>query len=109
MKYLKTFEAWGGNPLPIASVSSMMSYNRCGDCNALYKTFNNTQSKCAYCKSDKIRSIDIDEYYDEMCKRLDADEIEDALKDKEAEEKQMIDLFDYSIGVDRQKHRMNIN
>ena len=93
MKYIKTFEAWGGEPLPVTNVGSLMSYCLCNDCNAIYKVFNKPQSKCAYCDSKNLSLTDIDTYYNSIVNRLDdEEEIKDVLKQKQIEEEGFVDL-----------------
>lgn len=101
MRYIKTFEAWGGQPLPVTNVGSLMSYIICKDCNAVYKVFNKPQSNCAYCQSKDVSLTDIDTYYNEIVSRLDdEEEIEDILKQKQIEEEGFIDLvnIDFELG-----------
>lgn len=95
MKYIKTFEACGGQPLPITNVGSLMNYYKCNDCNAIYKTFNKPQSTCAYCTSNNLSTTDIDNYYDSVIQRLDdQEEIDDLLKQKQIEEEGFVDLIE---------------
>ena len=101
MKYIKTFEAWGGQPFPVTNVGSLMSYIICKDCNSVYKVFNKPQSNCAYCQSKDVSLTDIDTYYNEIVSRLDdQEEIEDILKQKQIEEEGFVDLVNigYELG-----------
>ena len=34
MKWIKTFEAWAGQPLPTTSLNVELEYKNCKDCNA---------------------------------------------------------------------------
>ena len=95
MKYLKKFEAWGGQPLPVANVGSLMNYIICNDCNAVYKVFNKSQSNCAYCSSNNVSNTDIDKYYDTIISRLDdQEEIDDVLNQKQIEEEGFVNLVE---------------
>lgn len=103
MRYIKTFEAWAGQPLPVTNVGSLMSYIICKDCNAVYKVFNKPQSNCNYCGSKDVSLTDIDTYYNEVVSRLDdQEEIEDVLKQKQIEEEGFVDLV--TIGAELNKN-----
>jgi len=39
MKWIKTFETFGGYALPTTSMDVLLEYNLCKDCNALYRVY----------------------------------------------------------------------
>lgn len=102
MKYLKTFEAWGGKPLPITNLESLMNYVICDNCTAAYKVFNKSKLKCAYCQSENISLVDIDTYYDKIISNLDDQKkIDDILNIKRAEKEALINLVTMGTELDR--------
>lgn len=94
MKYLKRFEAWGFDPLPITSLDVVTDYILCNSCNALYKIYKPKSNKCKYCTSSDINNISEEEYYSEMQNRLDSDEFKDALIDREKDRNTFVNLYD---------------
>lgn len=93
MKYIKTFEAWGGYPLPTTSLDVVFEYILCKDCNALYRVYKPKSSGCKYCSSKDLSHISEDEYYNELKNRIDdPEEWEEILKDREDTRNTFVDL-----------------
>ena len=103
MRHLKTFEAWGGYPLPITSLDVELEYKKCKDCNALYPVYKPKSINCKFCGSKDLLNLSEDEYYNELENRLEPDEFEEALRERDKIKNTFIDL---TQDLERQK---NIN
>jgi hypothetical protein len=92
MKWIKTFEAWAGQPLLTTSLDVELEYKNCKDCNALYQVYKPKSINCRFCDSRNLLNLTEDEYYNEMQNRLDPDEFEDALKERDKVRNTFVDL-----------------
>lgn len=91
MEHLKTFELFDGGFNPIVPLSSITSYVKCNDCEALYKE-RYKPKMCRYCQSGDLKILDVDEWYDEASKRLEPDEVADLMDSREKEDQTFVDL-----------------
>jgi hypothetical protein len=93
MKFIKRFETFDfSQTLPITSKNELTFFYSCDDCNALYKSFNEYDDKCKYCKSTGLEELSEDEWYSTACDRLDEDEIDDLMNQKSSDSESYIDL-----------------
>ena len=93
MKWIKTFEAFGGYALPTTSMDVLLEYNLCKDCNALYRVYKPKYSVCKYCGSKDVSHITEEDYYNELQNRIDdPEEWKDILKDREDTRNTFVDL-----------------
>ena len=94
MRYIKTFETFDFNQtIPVASKDVLTSYYHCDGCNALYKSFNSTESDCKFCKSDELEELSEEEYYETVGERLDDDEKEDMESERKKDSEEFVDLY----------------
>jgi hypothetical protein len=93
MRWIKKFEAFDfRQTLPTTSKSYLTQYYSCDECDALWKSFNQNFENCKFCKSTSIEELNRDEWYESACDRLDDEEIDDLLKEKEDEEVDFVNL-----------------
>lgn len=98
MRYIKTFETFDFNQtIPVASKDVLTSYYHCDGCNALYKSFNSTESDCKFCKSDELEELSEEEYYETVGERLD-DEKEDMESERRKDSEEFVDLYNLKKG-----------
>lgn len=95
--------------MPVTSKNYLNNYYNCPDCNALYKLFNERTERCKYCGSDKIKLISEDQYYNEVVKKLEPDEIENSKKEREKESDMKMDLMNLDLFKKQKERRFNIN
>lgn len=93
MKFIKKFESFDfSQTLPTTSKNFLTFFYSCDGCDALYKQFNESSSKCKYCKCSDLEELSEDEWYDIACDRLEEDEIDNLLKDRDAESNSFVNL-----------------
>jgi hypothetical protein len=94
MKFIKKFESFDfSQTLPFTSKDNLTLYYSCDDCNALYKSLNEIEENCRYCKSENLEELSPDEWYDSVSDRLDEDEIDELQKERQGEENTFVDLL----------------
>ena len=93
MKWIKTFEAFGGYALPTTSMDILLEYILCKDCNALYRVYKPKYSICKYCGSKDLSHITEEDYYNELENRIDdPEEWKEILKDRDDTRNTFVDL-----------------
>jgi predicted nucleic acid-binding Zn-ribbon protein len=106
------FDKAGGSfskMFPITTLNNLYVYYLCDNCGALYRVFNQTEARCAYCGQNDLKMISEDAYYNELKTRLEPDEWEDALKEREKESHTDVDLYRLGINKTIQDIKRNTN
>jgi hypothetical protein len=94
MRYVKKFETFDfSKTIPATSKEDLTSFYSCEECNALWKSFNESCDECRFCESSEIEELDTEEYYELVKLRLDDEEAEDLESERREDSENLVDLY----------------
>ncbi len=92
MSIIKKYEAFATGHSTLTSVEDLNLFYSCDECNALWKSYNKSYSRCKYCESKEIEELSADEWYGLVKSRLGPDEFADLASEREAERNTLVDV-----------------
>lgn len=74
MIWVKKYEDWEWNPLPLTSKDFLNDYRECLSCGKLDKVFKPKSPLCRYCGSKDLRLMNETEFYTKLESQVDDEE-----------------------------------